>query len=364
MKTRIRKCLILGICALASHTHVLAGVDECLRLLQQNASEFKAGRERCSEMLISDLGRPESSTCAELLRLLQGDSSTLDTRVAALDILTAGVPASRVGEFVDALRRIGEQSQTIPSGQAATDAFSLLNQFAANLAAIPKQVQHTQGYLNVLSDLATDYVCSPQAKSAAIEMISKSEAPVSVRRAAAIRVLKKQNQTRAIIEFMPLLDRDAEVELLRELAARLEDGDVRYGVAATLAYRGVTEATPVLEEAVRVQSDIRKRGILSEYLWQIDVQQRPDGLLEFIAKAQPRADIVRVGFALRRAVDSGIPGDQIRQSLFKLAERAPDGDRINIHAMSQIKRLAIELGVLSTEDLARISVNRVPGPER
>lgn len=362
MCTRLREYLLIG-CCIVWQGAVFAGVDDCLRLLEKHVSSAEADQQGCRNVLIQEMSRPQSILCEELLRRMKNNSTRLETRLAALDIVTVGVPASCASEFVETLHSIGEQSAVQGTRQADNHAARLLNQFATSLSSVPKEIQRRKDYLDVLAQMATNYVCSREAQYAALNMIPKSEAPLGVRRTAAMRIIRKWAETRPLVTLMPLLDRESESELLREFSDDLEDGQVRYGLAATLAYRGVAEASAVLEKAVKLQSDIRKQGILSEYLWQIDVQQRPDGLADFIANAWPREDIVRVAFALRRSVETGVPRDRIRQSLFKLAERAPDGDRLNTRAMSQIKRLAIELGVLSKDDLPWISVVPVPGLE-
>ncbi len=150
--------------------------------------------------------------------------------------------------------------------------------------------------------------------------------------------------------------------LVRETAA---SGKLHGGAASTLAHLGDESIQEVLRQyftAANAAEANRTGGLI----WKINVQKTNTGLLSYLATPTSPQDAEDEGarsWALNRAVERGIPKDDIRAALFKHAEsvkpetrtiqatsKVPPKTITARYALFSIKCQALRLGIFTEAD--------------
>lgn len=200
----------------------------------------------------------------------------------------------------------------------------------------------------------------------ALAALAASGVPSDARRSVAERVVSASpHSTEFDSRLLGLLD-ESSCARLRPLVIKSADPDqFHFGGAAALAHLGDKDIRGVLESALPTfqQKDQNRGGILNYYMWQIDVQNPPEKLVDYIGQ-MPKYDVEKRKWAIRRAVQLGITKPVIREAVLKHASSAiPEKKTGARQGLSSIKELCNELGVLDSSDLPGVAiVQRPPTP--
>lgn len=153
-----------------------------------------------------------------------------------------------------------------------------------------------------------------------------------------------------------LLDASA-VHALRTIVRGSADPHTfNYAAAAFLAHLGDTD---ILADLQTRQQTFRATGTrygqaLDWYVWQIQQQNPPTQLLTHIASAELFTPQSRA-WALRRAVEIGLPGADIRQAILTYASVGrPFGPDRLAAGLQGLKAVGSQLGVLAPDDLPNV----------
>jgi hypothetical protein len=193
----------------------------------------------------------------------------------------------------------------------------------------------------------------------AIEALVANDASPEHRRAVAARIVSSRpGCTEHEPELLELLDSSC-YENLRTLVRKTDDPDrFHFGAAAALAHLGDSAIRADLESLAPVfqKKDRNIGGILNYYLWQIEVQHPLEKLVEYIAKG-PQNDVEKRKWAVRRAVQMGMPRATIREAVLKHASLAQQAGKAGVPpGLSSLKALCLDLKVLDPSDLPGVKV--------
>ena len=169
-----------------------------------------------------------------------------------------------------------------------------------------------------------------------------------------------------------LLDLEEALPALR--GALVESGaeyeTLHWGAAHALVQLGDLEARPLIEAKARGADDPKLAAGLEYAIWQIEIQHPPEQLLERIAATtDPPNRPLQRPWAIRRAVELGLPKEEIRRAILSyMADPQPvrwqdprTGEWYTAPPLvGGIKEAGMELGVLRAGDVPGI---RMSDPE-
>lgn len=196
---------------------------------------------------------------------------------------------------------------------------------------------------------------SIEAREASYTSLATLPVSASQRRETIVSLLREKRGWQQVPrDILAVLDGPALSELYKLLEqSSLEPELFHWGAAVALAHHGHERARPLLQHALERYSSTQVNvwGMLQYYLWQIDVQNPTAELLNFIASPGDILTGEKRLWAVRRAVEVGLPEGKIRNAILENAQRTPV-DRNGIRpGLSSLKSLAMRLGILEDEDL-------------
>ena len=144
---------------------------------------------------------------------------------------------------------------------------------------------------------------------------------------------------------------------------------MHWNAMMALGYVGDAESRELFLAKKRVmdETDPKQGQMIRYYLWQIDVQSPPEGLLEHIAQPTDRTVPHNRDWAMRRAVERGLPRDDIRRAIFAFAKTVEPERRKDARGRWQTvwpelygtKATAVDLGLMGREELPHIPYSDV-----
>lgn len=196
-------------------------------------------------------------------------------------------------------------------------------------------------------------------KEAVFERIADNPSGSGARHEAALVALRDSGvglAGRLPAAFVGLIDATA-IPALRAMVSEsgFDPATFNFTAAAVLAEASDTAILPEFQARQETFSAAGARygSALAWYTWQIQAQNPPSQLLEHIASAELHSPQSR-RWAIRRAVELGLPVSDIRQAILQYAAVGhPVGPG---HLAVGIKALAISLGVLTAEDLPNVTM--------
>ena len=198
----------------------------------------------------------------------------------------------------------------------------------------------------------------------ALSAIAESRAPAEVRRVAALEVVTKTPRYAvALAPLVGVLEQESIPEL-RKLVRQSSGADQFHShAAAILAHLGDEGILPDLErwQTIFAQKGKNLDDYAKSWIWKIQVQHPPEKLVAYIASDSPR---LAREWAVRRAVELGVPKSEIRQAvLAHVAKLEATGKREVYGRMIMMKQVGLELGVLESEDLPDVKIpTELPTP--
>jgi len=199
----------------------------------------------------------------------------------------------------------------------------------------------------------------PRFWTLAYNALAGNPAPIEQRRERALSIIQEmRNQTDLPGPLLGLLD-ESSFPSFRTLVRASDDPDTfHFGAAAALAHLGDREILPDLE-ARRPrfrEKSVNIEGYLVWFMWCINIQHPPAKLLRYIS-GPPEVGVARRMWAVRRAVELGIPKEELRQAILKHAEQVKPQGKFKIrHGLTSLKRQGLRLGILTEQDLPDIKV--------
>lgn len=310
----------------------------------------------------------------KLMTRTQQDDQRLLTRKAALGLLREIANPAGAAEIVtlaagwiESVDQAGSESE-IAADPLATNRRALIRSLVTGGgAAHLNTVGQTAAVLNLWTDVASRTWIDRDTKETAFALIADNPGDVALRRSAALVALQSSGVGQAgrlPDPFVDLIDASCAPELRGMVQASDEPGTFNFTAAAVLAEQGDTAILADLQSryAAFEATDPRYGHALSWYIWQIQVQNPPSQLAAHIASAQLFSPQSR-RWAIRKAVERNVPVNEIRQAILNYAEVGdPFGPEGHAAGLAGIKSLALQLGVLTADDLPNISGETQPAP--
>jgi len=307
----------------------------------------------------------------QLRALLEDPSRPVDVRVAILELVMDKADARIGREILCIMGRLVDELRaacgTDDEGRAVVKdrQVRLLHAFLSRLCSgtWAEWIGREPQTLDMIRKVCGDKRFSPFLSDVAQQVLKASPAPREQRRAVAEAIVaSRRTDTMCSAALLELLD-SASFPHLRELVRRWkDDDDFPYMAAAALAHLGDKEIMPDLEA---VRPVLRARSVKFEkyiirYIAQIEVQNPPGKLLDYIASPQwgPPSPLQRE-WAVERAVAWGLPKEQIREAILRHVrdaqpiERTLKDGRTVTHQPyhGQLKKTGLDLDVLRPDDL-------------
>lgn len=201
----------------------------------------------------------------------------------------------------------------------------------------------------------------------AVDLIRESPASREVRVAIADKLMATDRENRGLPQVLVALLGDDAASRLRPLLAEggRDPETFNWQAAWWLSYIGdlatVTELEALREPFARVHRN--HEGQLRYLIWRIEVQNPPEDLLAFIASAEDRKTPADRAWAMRRAIELGLPKERIREAILAHAKvatvkeiRDPQtGKTTRVWSeLSGMKAAALGLGILRKDDLPQV----------
>lgn len=310
---------------------------------------------------------------SELKVTIQDQGLPLTQRISACHTASKAADAAIAADFLSiaeswsqrlAASRLSIEDMTRDKRIAATS--RLLSSFVTHdLALLEPQIKDKSNLLDFLVEVVTKAFCANEAKDAAVRQIDKSSAPPELKRQALLAIIsdasirKNSELSPSILEAV---DEDMFLALRRSVGDSQDPKTFHFAAAAILAHYGDAATRAELEKLVpKFQEEDRNLGgILTYYLWQIDVQNPPTRLLDFIAEpSPPEVSVEKRLWAIRRAVELRLEKSKIREAVLKHANLVQPDKKTGIRrGLSSLKKLCLELKVLEQSDLPDVRVTK------
>ena len=316
----------------------------------------------CSLVVVSTLSTSLPEGWAKLLALIQNDAKPTVVRTTALAAACQVADADGgAGLTTLAAAWIAAVDQNGPPNPLAAKRAlveTLVRRGAPRLNVV---VSDQEGLLSLWTTAATRSWLDDQTKLAALHAITTSPAPLSERRAAALAVLEEPVLRRAPVaasELIPLFDAPS-LPALRDLVSQAADPvSFNYVAASSLAYMGDQQIVEQLEAFKVAWGDAYPEFAKAAtwYLWQIEQQQPATKLLQVLAASETYTARSRA-WALSRAIELGLPTQDIRESLLTYAASLPAEAVAEAGSgLAVLKKLGIGGGVLTTSDIPDVAL--------
>ncbi len=338
-----------------------ADVESCLAKLEAAHRGLPGGDlDSCANTIRCGVRRGDVAAGERLLAIAANDDVHVAVRAKGLELACEKANRTLAEEIVALVGKWASEldvRQLRPTEKTASDKCiaaksSLLFAFATKC---PQSLEGVLGapepLLDVLTVIATRSWCSLEAKAASLKAIAENPAPIEVRRQYALRIVdEKRASTQLPHIVLGLLNRDVSPRL-REFLRTSEDPETfHFAAAAALAHLGDQETAKELEKLLPRfrERGANAAGILTSYLWQIEIQHPPQRLLQYIGSGTDLAAPQRRLWAIRRAVEVNPDKEAIRRAVLAHAEKIQADKR---PSLTSIKSLAQSLGVLREKDL-------------
>lgn len=217
--------------------------------------------------------------------------------------------------------------------------------------------------LELLTRMITTTWCSPQAQHQCMQLLGQLDVPEQLRRSAVLEIIEHRRGSGSLSGVLLDLVNPSYFPRLVELVSSSDSPDsFHFGAASALAHCGhqgiLTRLNSLRPSFLAKHRNIE--GILIYYTWQIEIQNPPEKLLTYIRSAlNPLVE--QRPWAIRRAVDLGIPSEKIRDAILAYASQVqPNARGIRPH-LSSMKKTGQAAGVLKEDDLPDV---RTSSPRR
>jgi hypothetical protein len=350
-----------------------AELDHALQTLSQYGST--AGLDGLDETIgLIEKYMPigDAEAWARLKTVLKSPHAPLKVRVRVLRIGALKADANVAAEILELAR---EWTETIASrgerslGRERHARTRLVAEFVrlldadTRLAAI---LLHQRETFDVLFQVATDAVVDPRIKNRAIQIAAKDSIPADRRRTfAEALVVEYAHEDPLPPAVVRLLD-ETSLPMLRRLVEKSDDPDTfHYGAASALAHFGDSAIKSHLKRLIPAFHE-RNRNLgkrLEYYVWQIEVQQSDQSILDFLGDTEFHGWVARP-WLIRRALDRGLNPQAIRDAILKYSGRLTPDSVIRVEGYEirrwpeviGVKREAVRLGVLDGDDLPNVAL--------
>lgn len=273
--------------------------DDCLRRMEVPGIGIPAGElEHCVTTIIAATEKGDRVVWRRLEAIIAKDGTPALVRVAALRAAVHVADGTVARDLLSLGKRwVGNLDTSVrPNHEFVKDEF--MRSESMLLAALIHEGFPTlqevgeDPILLLLLQLAKDVTAnehlwiSIEARSASYLYLATLPVSPTVRRECVLSLLReKQDWQQIPPPLLAALDAPALSELhklLRDSAAVPER--LHWGAAAAVAHHGVKEARELLQDALKRSrgGGTNATGMLQYYLWQIDVQNPPTGLIAYI----------------------------------------------------------------------------------
>lgn len=358
----MRNAVIVTIltCAITGSTWA-RNVDECLSKLEDGQQRMTSGElQECVETIRAGCAAGDEAMWKRLRAIVSNDALTTRVRVETLKLACEKADERIASEILGLATAwaleldTSEHSPEELTHDRVAGAKSMLVSTLVldGLTNIQRVVADQKAILDFVAQVAVHVWCSLDAKNRCYRVIAESPAPIEERRACALQIITEEREWQQIPgPFRELLDRSA-FPRLRELVRQSSDPDkFHFAAAAVLGHLGDREIVSdfeALRPAFR-KKHVNIEGMLVYYLWQIDVQNPPSKLTDYIA-SPPEVGVERRLWAIRRATELGVPKPQIRKAILAHAEQVKPNALGIRPGLASIKMLARSLGILEPTD--------------
>lgn len=324
----------------------------------------------------SPAANAQVSVWNKLMARAQQDEQRLLTRKAALGLLCeiadpAGTAEimSLAASWIEAIDQAGSESEIAADPLASSRRALVCSLVSSGGAAHLNTVGQPATVLGLWTDIAARPWVDRGTKTAVFTLIAENPGDATMRRSAALAALQHSGVGQAgrlPDAFSDLIDASCAAELRAMVQASDDPGTFNFTAAAVLAEQGDASILSDLQSrhAAFDAADPRYGRALSWYIWKIQVQNPPPQLTAHIASPQLYSPQSR-RWAIRKAIERGLPTNDVRQAILDYAEVGhPFGPERHAAGLAGIKALALQLGVLSGEDLPNVAVESEPAAAR
>lgn len=174
-------------------------------------------------------------------------------------------------------------------------------------------------------------------------------------RALAILAIARTSYYTFPARLAAFVDEDLYARLRAQAIKDLDTGNADACGIRFVAERGEVQLLSRLEREREKTDNANMKEYLTETIWRIEVQREPNGLTSYLRNT-PITELgsYRGRFALERAIESGVPKAQIRAALQVQLGKADLNDRSEYNALRRLKHIAVEKGVMTSEDMPGI----------
>jgi len=352
------------------------GLDHAIKRLEQfQPADGHRVLEECRTALRTDMDIGDFEAWVRLRALLNDAARPRLVRLAVLDAVAEKADERIAGDLADlASGWVAALSTMRPDESVRADnefgcKAQLLSRFVFLLEDAPlnEHLGSRSETIDLLQRIIVDAPIAPRAGAQAYHLIYRSRAPIERRRAAAEAIVAAHRKAQSHHPLvLKLLDR-ASFPRLRELVNRSEDPhSFHYGAASALAHLGDVQIKDRLKQLSEKFTPVKRNlgGILQYFAWQIEVQDPAAKLLDFIASTERLESVGSRAWAIRRAVELGIPKENIREALLEHASkvepkefRQQSGRVVKVWpGLPTLKAEGIELGILRADDLPEVKI--------
>lgn len=309
-------------------------------------------------------GPPTALPASTLIDVVVDEHQAYPLRREALQAACVEADAVRACELLGIMRlwasELGEADTGAshrPSVPLTGARFGLISIFVRDCAGLLDTTAPADN-LAFLETVALGCGFSPETKEKCYQQIAASVAPLPLRRECALGIIERMpNRLDPPKALVPLLDVSSFPRVRKLVRSSIDPDKFHFPAAGALSLLGDTEIVADLE---RLKPAFRAKhpnfeGHLTRYQCRIKSQHPPTKLIDYIASSE--LAWTRRPWAVRRAVELGVPTAQIRQAILAHARQVKPTGKFGIRpGLATLKKVALEFGVLHLEDLPDVQI--------
>lgn len=340
---------------------VLADTESCLTMIETETRITWNQLRGCeADLRRASVGVDYDTVLRRLLDIVSNEARPTEIREYCIHFLVSDADSKNAAAVVQKLRQLGnvltftneqrEALQSVPRVTAVSKLVaSVIRGGLGPLIAVCSDLQRRELMTWIGTMVADTTYLSLEVKHLALKiLLTDLREPKAAQQDTIVTIIvnasERSQLSRILVEAVDPVIADRLLRVACEWAA---NGRIHYGCLAAVSHYGSLTARRLVQDLMRQHTD---KKLLHYYAWQIDVQDPPIKLLDYIASADAESVEKRI-WAIHRAVDRAISKEQIRQAILEHSAKLTANQFGIKPGLASIKTSAMELGVLRDGDL-------------